>query len=42
MKHVGELPILTAELLRRGWTEEQLEKFLYRNWLRVFQETLPA
>jgi membrane dipeptidase len=39
--HVGELPHLTAELLRRGWKEERLEKFLSANWLRVFRECLP-
>jgi len=42
MDHVGELPHLTAELLRRGWSEEDLERFLSRNWRRVFAECLPA
>lgn len=40
--HVGELPHLTAELLRRGWTEVRLEKFLSRNWLRLFRDCLPS
>ena len=40
--HVGELPHLTAELLHRGWSDEQLEKFLSRNWYRVFGECLPS
>ena len=39
--HVGELPHLTAELLRRGWEEADLEKFLSTNWLRVWRECLP-
>lgn len=42
MDHLGELPHLTAELLRRGHSEEELEKFLCGNWLRVFRECLPA
>jgi microsomal dipeptidase-like Zn-dependent dipeptidase len=41
MDHVGELPHLTAELLRRGWREPDLEKFLSDNWLRVWRECLP-
>jgi microsomal dipeptidase-like Zn-dependent dipeptidase len=40
--HVGELPRLTAELLRRGWMEADLEKFLSANWLRVWRECLPS
>jgi len=42
MTHVGDLPVLTAELLSRGWTERELLPFLSNNWLRVFQENLPA
>lgn len=41
MDHVGELPHLTAELLRRGWTDDALEKFLSANWRRVLDECLP-
>lgn len=40
--HVGELPHLTAELMRRGWSNDALQKFLADNWRRVFRETLPA
>jgi microsomal dipeptidase-like Zn-dependent dipeptidase len=40
--HVGELPHLSAELLARGWSESQLEKFLSHNWRRVWRECLPA
>jgi|GEM_PF-2153563 len=39
--HVGDLPVLTAELLRRGWSEDATVKFLSANWLRVFRECLP-
>jgi microsomal dipeptidase-like Zn-dependent dipeptidase len=39
--HVGELPHMTAELLRRGWAENDLAKFLAGNWSRVFRECLP-
>ena len=41
MDHVGELPHLTAELLRRGWKREALKKFLSENWYRVFEAGLP-
>jgi len=41
MDHVGELPNLTAELLRRGYHEPSLEKILAANWLRVYRECLP-
>lgn len=42
MDHVGELPHLTAELLRRGWGEDSLRKFLWENWYRVYSESLPS
>lgn len=42
MDHVGQLPHLTAELLRRGYREEILTKLLSSNWLRVYRATLPA
>ena len=41
LDHVGQLPVLTAELLRRGHTPEMLGKFLCRNWERVYRECLP-
>ncbi len=41
MDHVGQLPSLTAELLRRGWTPEALRKFLSENWRRVFEAGFP-
>jgi len=41
MRNVGELPHLTAELLRRGYSRETLHKLYYENWWRVYAETLP-
>lgn len=40
LAHHGELPLLTAELLRRGVSEEAIRKFLGGNFLRVFLEIL--
>lgn len=42
MDHIGQLPRLTAELLRRGYQEEQLRKLLSDNWRRVFAKGLPG
>ena len=38
MDGVDKLPALTAELLRRGYTENELEKILGGNLLRVMQQ----
>ncbi|MGB0373122.1 MAG: dipeptidase [Opitutales bacterium] len=35
--HVGELPNITAEMLKRGYTEEDLEKFWGGNVMRVLK-----
>ncbi len=35
--HLGELPHLTAELLRRGHREERIVRLLGENWARVFR-----
>ena len=40
MKDVSELPSLTVELMRRGYTDEETKKVLGRNWLRVYSEVL--
>jgi membrane dipeptidase len=42
LDHIGHLPRLTAELLRRGYTEDQLRKLLSDNWRRVFARCLPV
>lgn len=42
MDHIGQLPHLTAELLRRGWKHDALRKFLSGNWYRVFEAGFPA
>ncbi len=35
-QHVGDTPAFTAGLLRRGYREADVRKFLGENWLRVF------
>ena len=42
LDHIGQLPLLTAELLRRGYREEPLRKLLSDNWRRVFAKGLPS
>lgn len=34
------LPLVTAELVRRGWPERDVRKVLGENWLRVFRSEL--
>jgi microsomal dipeptidase-like Zn-dependent dipeptidase len=41
MEHIGQLPRLTAELLRKGYKENQLRKILSDNWRRVYAKGLP-
>ena len=41
MDHIGHLPVLTAELLRRGYGEKEIRKLYHDNWQRVYQECLP-
>jgi microsomal dipeptidase-like Zn-dependent dipeptidase len=31
---------LTAKLIERGFTDGQIEKILFRNWMRIFEELL--
>jgi membrane dipeptidase len=40
MKSVADLPKLTAELLRRGYSEADVEKILGGNMLRVMEEVI--
>lgn len=40
LEDVTRLPDLTAELLRRGYTEEDMAKILGGNYLRVFSQVL--
>ena len=35
---ISDLPLLTEAMLRRGWSEERIHKFLGLNLLRVFQQ----
>ncbi len=37
---IDELPNLTVEMVRRGFSNEEIEKILGRNFLRVFKEVL--
>ena len=38
MHDIGDTPLLTAAMLRRGWPEARIRKFLGGNLLRVFRE----
>jgi membrane dipeptidase len=38
--HHGHARNVTAKLIERGFSDEQIEKILYRNWLRVFATLL--
>ena len=38
MKDVSDLPELTDAMLRRGWSEQRIRKFLGENLLRVFRQ----
>lgn len=42
LEHIGRLPTLTEELLRRGHSDEMVRKFLGENYLRVFEQTWGA
>jgi membrane dipeptidase len=42
MEDVGQLPNLTRELLRRGWSEDDVRKVLGGNVLRVMEEAEEA
>ena len=41
VKDMSGLPLLTEGMLRRGWSEERIRKFLGGNLLRVFREINP-
>jgi len=38
MRDIGDLPMLTEAMLRRGYSEERIRKFLGGNLLRVFRQ----
>jgi membrane dipeptidase len=38
--HHGQARNLTARLIKRGFNDEQIEKLLFRNWMRIFEELL--
>ncbi|SEH82850.1 membrane dipeptidase [Halobacillus karajensis] len=39
MKDVSGVPKLIALLRKEGWSEEEVEKIAYKNWIRVLKET---
>jgi membrane dipeptidase len=38
--HHGHARNVTAKLIEHGFNDEQIEKILFRNWLRIFEELL--
>lgn len=40
LNHHGHARSLTRRLIERGWKDEDIEKLLYGNWMRVFSEVL--
>jgi membrane dipeptidase len=38
MRDIADLPMLTESMLRRGWSEQRIRKFLGGNVLRVFRQ----
>ncbi len=38
LEHIGKVPAITEELLRRGHDDDTVRKFLGENYLRVFEE----
>jgi membrane dipeptidase len=38
IRDIADLPLLTEAMLRRGWSEQRIRKFLGGNLLRVFRE----
>jgi membrane dipeptidase len=41
INHVDDLPLLAADLGRRGWDEQQVAGFMGINWWRFFERCLP-
>jgi membrane dipeptidase len=40
LRNHSHAPNLTRQLIERGFSDEQIEKILRRNWLRIFEEWL--
>ncbi len=40
MRDVRDLPLLTEAMLRRGWSETRVRKFMGGNLLRVVQQVV--
>jgi membrane dipeptidase len=41
MRDISDLPRLTEAMLRRGWSEQRVRKFLGENMLRLFRQVCP-
>jgi len=37
LEHIGKMPAVTKELVRRGYSREDVEKIMGGNWLRIFE-----
>jgi len=40
MRDISDLPLLTEAMLKRGWSEQRIRKFLGGNLLRVFRQVM--
>jgi membrane dipeptidase len=40
MRDIADLPMLTEAMVKRGWSERRIRKFLGENWLRVARQVL--
>ncbi len=38
LRHIGEMPVLTETMVRRGYSDETILKILGGNYLRIFEE----
>jgi len=38
--HIAAIDNVTRKLIERGFSDEQIEKILFRNWMRIFEKLL--
>jgi membrane dipeptidase len=38
MRDIRDMPLLTGAMVRRGWSEQRIRKFMGENLLRVFRQ----
>jgi membrane dipeptidase len=36
LEHIGKMPVLTRELVARGYPEDGIRKILGENWMRLY------